>query len=96
MQSRENYISVVGKDGIEYLVEKKLTTITEPVFSENFPITINDKGMRDFIQENFFDTAGEGQHIEDKELETFKQYLEASIGDWIMDNWKDYMNNRGD
>lgn len=27
--------------------------INEPVFSENYPVTFDDKGMRDFIQENF-------------------------------------------
>ncbi len=62
---------------------------------DNEPITFNDKGMRDFIQENFEEQIG-GITLTDEEIEQFKRHLEASISDWISENWRDFTVNRGD
>jgi len=85
-------------DILEALYQCKLVkkdAIKEPVFSENYPITFDDKGMRDFLQENFrayFKVIT----LTDEEIDQFKRHLEASISDWISENWRDFTENRGD
>ena len=74
---------------------RNLGDYTEPVFSENYPVTFEDKGLRDFIQENFEEQIG-GITLTDEELDQFKRHLEASLSDWICDNWRDFTENRGD
>lgn len=69
--------------------------INEPVFSENYPITFEDKGLRDFIQENFKEYL-KNIVLTDEELDQFKRHLEASLSDWISENWRDFTENRGD
>lgn len=59
------------------------------------PVTFEDKGLRAFIQENFAEYF-KSITLTDEELDQFKRHLEASIGDWISENWRDFMDNRGD
>jgi hypothetical protein len=66
---------------------------------DNEPITINDKGIRAFIQDNFAEVKIDwisDIHLNDEMIEQFKRYLEASISDWLKDNWKDFTENGGD
>lgn len=75
--------------------ETDIKTISEPVFSENYPVTFEDNGLRRFIQDNFAEYFG-NITLTDEELEQFKRHLEASFSDWISENWHDFMQNRGD
>lgn len=69
--------------------------IKEPVFSMDYPVTFENKGLRDFIQENFKEYF-KSITLTDEELDQFKRHLEASLSDWISENWRDFTENRGD
>ena len=79
----------------EFLGAQEIKIGKEPVFSLNYPVTFEDKGLRDFIQENFEEQIGEIT-LTDDELDQFKRHLEASLSDWISENWRDFTENRGD
>lgn len=66
---------------------------------ENYPITFDNKGLRDFIQDNFAEENIDwisDVHLTDEMIEQFTRHLEADISDWLKDNWKDFTENRGD
>lgn len=69
--------------------------LSEPIFSVNYPVTFEDKGLRDFLQENF-EAYFQNIVLTDEELDQFKRHLEASLSDWISENWRDFTENRGD
>ena len=90
-------------DEIKKINDGRNETLSEPIFLENYPVifsvnypvTFEDKGLRAFLQENFeayFTTIT----LTDEELDQFKRHLEASISDWICENWRDFTENRGD
>jgi hypothetical protein len=63
------------------------------------PVLFDDKGLRDFIQDNFAEEKIywiNDIHLTDKMIEQFKRHLEADISYWISENWKDFTQNRGD
>jgi len=65
---------------------------------ENYPITFDNKGLRDFIQDNFAEENIDwisDVHLTDEMIEQFTRHLEADISDWLKDNWKDFTENRG-
>ncbi len=67
--------------------------------SNTEPVLFDDKGIRDFIQDNFAEEKDgwiSDIHMTDKMIEQFKHHLEADISDWLKDNWKDFTENRGD
>lgn len=63
------------------------------------PIIFNDKGLRDFIYDNFAEEKGDwisDINPTDEQIDQFKHHLEADIRDWLFDNWRDFTTNRGD
>lgn len=65
----------------------------------NEPVIFDNEGLKTFIKENIIEVKGDsiGDFIaSDEEIEQFKNHLQATIGDWLMDNWKDFIDNRGD
>jgi len=90
-------------DVLEALSQCKLVKreieVKEPIWSENYPITFDNKGLRAFIQDNFSEENIDwisDVHPTDEMIEQFKRHLEADISDWLKDNWKDFTENRGD
>ncbi|MFH1897812.1 MAG: hypothetical protein ABH886_06190 [Candidatus Desantisbacteria bacterium] len=84
-----------NEDSCPEFVGQEIKIGKEPIFSENYPVTFEDKGLRDFIQENFEEQIG-GITLTDEELDQFKRHLEASLSDWISENWREFTENRGD
>ncbi len=84
-------------DVLEALAQCKLVKKEDscPVYSQDYPVTFEDKGLRDFLQENF-EAYFKSIVLTDDELDLFKRHLEASLSDWISENWHDFMQNRGD